>query len=283
MTREIDRRIRKSRVVLQNQFAHLNGDGSYDAILADAPSTTQEIQATDVFGGRTGSRALSRKEIESVARKLQKLIWLRRSAIFGTEDVDPRKILNPTLALECLGYEVTVRESLGLHAAGKDSFEVAGIVEKQERRVQISRRFESHKRNFTAAHELGHALLHERSGLHRDRALDGSAIGVRDQQETEADIFATFFLLPERQVRPAFKSRFLADQFEPTDATAFALISGSLSQLQSKCRSTRELSRTLAGAQRFNGRHFVSLAEAFDVSVEAMAIRLEELELIRGK
>ena len=37
----------------------------------------------------------------------------------------------------------------------------------------------------------------------------------------------------------------------------------------------------LAAAECFDGTHFHSLAKQFGVSVEAMAIRLEELKLLR--
>jgi hypothetical protein len=42
----------------------------------------------------------------------------------------------------------------------------------------------------------------------------------------------------------------------------------------------RELSRKIASLTRFNGRSLVSLAETFKVSAVAMAIRLEELQLV---
>jgi Zn-dependent peptidase ImmA (M78 family) len=283
MTQAIDRKIRQSRTKLENPYSHLNGEGGFDALVGENAREIAAIRVAQVFKGRVDGRVLSRKELESTARNLHRLIWERRLAIFGTDEVDPREILNPELALKALGYGATLHDSLGQHAGGRDSFEVAGIVDKENREVRISRRFGSASRNFTTAHELGHVLLHESSGLHRDRAPDGSAIGQRDPQEAEADIFATFFLLPEKQIRPAFKKRFLVDCFEPTDATAFALISGSLTLLQSKCRTKRELARMLASAQRYNGRHFASLADAFDVSIEMMAIRLEELGLIGVK
>ncbi len=280
MTREIDRRIRQSRAKLENPYSHLNGEGGFDGLVGEVGREISAIRVEQVFRGRVNGRALSRKELESTARTLQRLLWERRLAIFGTNEVDPREILNAELALKALGYDVTIHESLGELPAGKDSFEVAGIVDKENREVRISRHPPRSSRNFTTAHELAHVLLHETSGLHRDRALDGSPVGKRDQQETEADIFATFFLLPEKQVRPAFKKRFLADRFAATEASAFALISGGMHQLRSRFRTRRDLARALASAQRYNGRHFSSLAEFFDVSVEMMAIRLEELDLV---
>lgn len=283
MTRDIDERIRLSRVTLENPWAHLNGEGVYDALVTRGTASAAQaiIQPSQLCEGRRRGRRYSREEIASIVRNLHRSMWRSRQQIFGSEDVEPREILDPELALQAIGYKVTVRESLGQHAAGRGSFEVAGIMDKDRREVRISRRFHPALRKFTAAHELAHAVLHEGTGLHRDRAPDGSAAGARDPEEMEADTFAALFLLPEKQVRSAFERRFLAKSFQPTEATAFALTGAGLKDLQSRCRSDRDLARMLAGAQRYDVRHFQSLAEWFGVSAEVMAIRLEELGLVR--
>jgi Zn-dependent peptidase ImmA (M78 family) len=116
--------------------------------------------------------------------------------------------------------------------------------------------------------------------LHRDRALDGTGGPSREPRETEADLFASFFLLPEKPVREAFKQKFLTELFVLNEGTAFALGSKDLESLQSRCRTLRDLARVLANAERYNGAHFHSLASQFRVSAEAMAIRIEELGLV---
>lgn len=73
---------------------------------------------------------------------------------------------------------------------------------------------------------------------------------------------------------------FLTEEFRLTEATAFALGYESLKQLEERYRSKRDLTRMLAAAQRYNGAHFRSLSERFGVSIEVMAIRLEELRLL---
>jgi Zn-dependent peptidase ImmA (M78 family) len=85
---------------------------------------------------------------------------------------------------------------------------VAGIIDKDKKEVFISRRYPVAVRNFTAAHELGHAIMHQQSGLHRDKPIDGSAGGQRDPIEKEADYFAACFLMPEKLVCSVFKQRF---------------------------------------------------------------------------
>jgi Zn-dependent peptidase ImmA (M78 family) len=279
MTRNIDPRITKSRALLQDPYAYLNGEGEYEAIL---PAQERPlIDVAQVMTGYSRGRPFSARELELIARTLQRLMWLQRAELLGATDIDPSRIIEPGLALKAIGYGFTEHESLGEHAAGKDSYEVAGLMDRDRYEVRISRRYKPAERNFTAAHELGHALLHNGSGLHRDRAPDGSLARARDPQEAEADKFASYFLLPEKLLRDAFNRRFLAAPFELTDTTAFALSSQSLAQVKLKYRSERELSRGLAAAQSYNSRHFQSLAEKFQVSNEVMAIRLEELGLVR--
>lgn len=280
MRRPTSQRIKASRLELENPYAYLNSDGAYDAVLPHAPRIEAPTARLQTLRTRAKRRAPSHQGIEDVARDLQRTMWLKREEIFGSADVDPIEILDPVVALRFLGYDVSMYESLGEHVGGKDSFEVAGIVDNETKEVRISRRYSPALRNFTAAHELGHVLLHEASGLHRDRAPDGSGLGIREAPEKEADIFASYFLLPEKQLRVAFSKRFLTERFEINEATAFALTATSLQNFRRKHRTSRDLARTLAGAQQYHGRHFESLAERFLVSIEVMAIRLEELGLL---
>ena len=115
--------------------------------------------------------------------------------------------------------------------------------------------------------------------MHRDRPLDGS-VRSRTGIEFEADKFASFFLMPAKQVQETFERFFLTDQFELSETTAFALGQGEYATLSNKCKTLRQLSRLLASAEHFNGVHFMSLSSQFLVSNEAMAIRLEELQLV---
>jgi Zn-dependent peptidase ImmA (M78 family) len=115
--------------------------------------------------------------------------------------------------------------------------------------------------------------------VHRDRPADGPQ-QRRDPLEREADRFATFFLMPGRLVLIRFKATFAQDRFSLTNETAFALGGLSLDEARRKYPLKRSLSRALASADRFNGSSVTPLAAQFKVSVEAMAIRLEELGLL---
>ena len=103
---------------------------------------------------------------------------------------------------------------------------------------------------------------------------------MQTELEIEADKFATFFLMPERLVKAIFKKFFLTECFVLNEETSHALGLGDLMQLQKKVQTLRQLSKIIASAEKYNGVHFKSLASQFHVSNEAMAIRLEELELL---
>ena len=149
----------------------------------------------------------------------------------------------------------------------------------RSKQVHISRQFTRDICSFTAAHELGHAMLHEAVALHRDRPLNGASIS-RDAIEFEADKFATFFLMPQKLVQDTFKRFFLTEKFSLDETTAFAIGLGDFQAVKNKFKTLRQLSKLLASTEHYNGTRFISLANQFRVSTEAMAIRLEELELL---
>lgn len=86
--------------------------------------------------------------------------------------------------------------------------------------------------------------------------------------------------MPEKQVRARFRDQFGTEYFALTDDTAFALSMGGLDSLGKKFRTLRDVSGFLASTEQYASQRFYSLASQFGVSVEAMAIRLEELELV---
>lgn len=219
-------------------------------------------------------------EIQRSARELHTQIWVRRADIFPDYLTrDPIDMLDPIVALELLGYRVEVGAALGQIATSERRVSnVAGLIDRSSRQVLLSGGLPPAIRNFTAAHELGHAVLHEFSGMHRDKPMDGSS-SSRDHIEREADKFAALFLMPEKLVRRAFEEIFGTPPFILYEDSRFAL-SGSIPHAQWQPRNLRDLSRLLSVATRFNGVSFVSLADRFRVSVGAMAIRLEQLTLI---
>ncbi len=270
--------IAKDRRLLQNPYAHQNEFGGFSAL------SNYSSRQVDTFIASqqkiTKESRCSQAEIEQKARELHKMLWKNRNKIWSeTIPSNPIDMLDPVVALKFIGYNCNLDETLGQFYSSGKLIEVAGTIDKSSLNVRISRRFENHIRNFTTAHELGHSLLHQTSGLHRDRPLDGTIVS-RDIIEWEADKFATFFLMPAKLVKTTFEKFFLTKKFLLNEETAFAFGFSDFMELKGKIKTLRQLSKMLASAEYYNGRHFVSLANQFRVSTEAMAIRLEELELL---
>jgi hypothetical protein len=314
MPRPTQKQISESRALLENPYAHADGDGSFDAVANPIAASAEQVAAnrrllenqyahldgagrlsavTPTPPSRTGATTRAKvpadvnnagyKRIEDAAQKLRETIWYRRHELWPDGvPTDPVEMLDPAIGLRLIDFDYDLAETIGQLSTEYGTFEVAGIIDRPSRRVRISRQLPFKTRKFTAAHELGHAILHEGVLMHRDRSLDGSQqeSGIRDKVEIEADKFATFFLMPDKLVKARFRQAFLCDKFVISEATTFALDPSDSFKLLSGKKSLREVARILANATTYNGRHFPSLADQFHVSVAAMAIRLEELGLL---
>lgn len=223
------------------------------------------------------------EEIDDRASELRKIIWRRRAELWEGSEVpaDPTRLLDPEVALRLLGYNFSLVETLGTFSSAGKSYEVAGLLEAQPGRVSVSRQMRPDVRLFTAAHELGHVVLHPQlKEAHRDRPIDGSAV-ARTPIEREADKFASCYLMPAALVRDRFAVIFGKDQFFLTEETAFALFGADSNAARVKIKTLRDISMILSSAERYNGRSVTSLANQFHVSAIAMAIRLEELDMLQ--
>lgn len=289
MAKSLDDKITASRRLMQNPYAYLNEFGGFSAaqdssyIQPDAfrgfPQQAKGKYSSLVRNKRKNCHHSS-AGIEKKAIHLQRRMWQDRSEIwFDAVPSSPVDMLDPAVAFRLIGYDFDLDETLGQYFSDGKPIEVAGTIDDLSKQVRISRQFPYDVRNFTAAHELGHALLHDARGLHRDKPLDGATIS-REPIEIEADKFASYFLMPEKLVRACFQGRFATDNFFLNEETSFALARGSSLDLKRNCKNLRYLCRVLASAESYNGLRFSSLATQFRVSSEAMAIRLEELELV---
>jgi Zn-dependent peptidase ImmA (M78 family) len=221
----------------------------------------------------------SEAAIEKLARDVQNTLWKYRELIWKDETPGSYiDVLKPEIAIRSLmGYDFRIGP-LGIHVT-KDGVEVAtaGEIDQKKKIILVSSDMNSPIQSFTAAHELGHALLHKSEVLHRDRPLDGSSVD-KDIREWQADKFATFFLMPAKLVIGVFQEVFSMDQFVIHQDTVFALNQGRVSDFRAKVKGLRGLAFFLAN---FRGSKFRSMAEIFQVSPLAMARRLEELELVK--
>jgi hypothetical protein len=280
-------KIAASRRLLQDPYAYLNESGGFtatdDSLCIGLGARALPLKMHGAFASMVGNKKNSRHsntDIETKAINLQREMWRAKNQIFlDSKLLTPLEILDPAIAFALIGYDFNLEETLGQHFNDGRQIEVAGTIDDSSKQVRISRQFAHDVRNFTTAHELGHALLHDARGLHRDRPLDGSAI-AREPIEIEADKFASYFLMPEKLVRTYFENLFGTSSFFLDEGTSFALSRGTSINLDRDCRNLRDLSKILASCESYNGIRFVSLARQFRVSPGAMAIRLEELGLV---
>jgi formiminotetrahydrofolate cyclodeaminase/Zn-dependent peptidase ImmA (M78 family) len=277
--------IRTETALLKSRFQELSQQANQRLIILEDEAERHKEYHNEIrtlSSGRWIGKDLSYSEIEQLARRLQNTLWTYQDKISkGPMPENLIDILKPEIVLtKILGYQYTESPTLGQHFVGDGLFEIAGLIDKSEKSVAISQQFSKETRNFTAAHELGHAFLHQQMVLHRDKAVDGSGLGnYREPIELQADKFATYFLMPKKQIVLVFKQLFLTDKFLVNEDTVFALTGGRLTSFNVKCKNLRDLSRILASAEYYNSNSFKSMAELFHVSIETMAIRLEELEL----
>lgn len=278
-------KIAASRLKLQDPYAHLDEFGDFSAALPTPGSAVRNVGAQSV--GRFASLLQNKRkhgrlayaDIESQAIQLQRMMWQERMDIWPSgAPSNPIDMLDPAVAFQLLGFDYEIAEGLGQYFIDGQHVEVAGLIDDSSMEIRISRKFPKVVQNFTAAHELGHALLHDARGLHRDRPLDGSSL-PQDPIETEANKFASYFLMPAKLVKQHFERLFGTAYFVLDEDTRFALSRGGFLNL-TKCQTTRDLSRVLASVENYNGVRFPSLGSLFQVSTETMAIRLEELGLL---
>lgn len=306
MSDQRKRKISASRFLLQNPYAYLDGDGDFDAVDVSLKPSIEQPSQHEYSADRIRlenpyahldelrfNSALTQKRknanfnkrfdpphgspAEQKAYELLVEIWKNRSNLWP-EGVpqDPIDMIDLSVAAMAIGYELENSEYLGDYTARE---KVAGVIDRVAKRIRVSNQYPPAVRRFTVAHELGHALMHDGMTMHRDHPLDGSFVS-RDTVEREADKFATYLLMPEKLVFRYFEEVFGLVPFVLDDATAFALSPSSPHRLLEN-NDPRVLSRILATTERFNGHRFVSLADRFGVSAETMAIRIEELGLVR--
>lgn len=227
-----------------------------------------------------GKTKLKNTEIEGLARKIQNTLWKYQKIIWPNNTPSSLlDVLKPEKVITLLKYAFHKVDTLGVSTSNE---EIAGIINNKNFTIQISEMYAPEVINFTTAHELGHALIHDRIELHRDIPLDGSEIfKTRPNEEIQADKFAAYFLMPGKTVKLLFQEFFIDQQFEINEETSFMLANCTSTELRKKIHNKRDLSRMIAKCEFYNYKPFNSMASIFKVSVEAMAIRLEELNLVK--
>ena len=279
-------KIAKETEKLKKQLRRLNeiAEKKIEKLEKEVADKARLYKEVDVLLNSLKSKGkLTNSDIENAASDFQNLLWKHRDLIWlNNVPNHPAKVLHPGIALKkALAYNFIEVEQLGIVDDENGNFETAGIIDQKDRIVLISNNFDKNTQNFTAAHELGHALLHKQTILHRDRPINGSSDNFNKSiTERQADKFASNFLMPSKLVKNEFIEMFQTDKFNINELTAFNLIKDSPSKLRKDCKNLRGLAIKLASSERYNNQSFLSIAELFNVSITAMAIRLEELELV---
>jgi len=221
-----------------------------------------------------------KRQIENEAIRLRKDIWRERTKALGRSP-HPLEVLDPQLAASVLDFKLEYFEKLTF-SIPQQNLETAGFMDRNERQIAVAECYGPEVATFTAAHELGHVLLHKKELVrHRDLPIRGLEEPIRDPIEREANYFAATFLMPTEFLTKVFKARFGTVPFVFDEAAAHFLRAPDIGKLIHPYPGSRLRSTTLASARSYAARVFEnSLAEFFRVSIATMAIRLGELELV---
>jgi len=226
-----------------------------------------------------------RKAILREVKKLLRTLFQRRHELWPVPPTDPLDLIDLQIIItKLLGVRYSEPEEIPSPAGhGR----IAGSMDRKKGEIAIAQRLKPEVQRFTAAHEIGHWLLHPANEYFRDAPMDGSDRGSeRPAVEREADLFAALLLMPDNLVRQNFHRHFGNETLAAAslDEHLVALISHGIEEKTplkpSALRSTRQISKLAAQCLSLWNLGSPSLAKQFKVSPGAMAIRLEEINLV---
>lgn len=225
---------------------------------------------------------MTTKSVSTAVSGLHRLIWDNKQELWPRGiPQDPVDLLDPRAAAELLGYTyVSVPEIFDWPPSTR--WAIAGMVDPGRMRITVSEEFGFASARFTGAHELGHIVFGPPKVALRERAINAPREHIHDPVERKMDRFAACFLMPKNLVRRRMIESFGPVPIEVNDAVAFRLDPNEPTRLLWADPDSRERAFALARSPHdFFGNRIVSLHEQFKVSVEAMAYRLDELQLVR--
>ncbi|WDH37943.1 ImmA/IrrE family metallo-endopeptidase [Pseudomonas chlororaphis] len=240
-----------------------------------------------IFASSTicGGGEMDREYIQEAAHWVHEGLWENKEALWPGGQPPLLSMLDPAVAASLLGLTYLELPTLGStrFAPQGQKFQAAGIFDRCSGKIAVSTEFPLHERRFTAAHEIGHFLLHEQEIMHRDRPIGGyHSLSTKPLIEREADYFAACFLMPPKLVIARFESQFgCKGQFHFNDVSCFHLNANDPNSLLYASQNSLDREIALARCTRFNGKAINSLAQQFRISDSAMAVRIKELNLVR--
>ncbi len=225
---------------------------------------------------------MEKSKIETEARKLQFEVWSERKVLWPNTQPPVAAMFEPRVITRILGLEYDLREQIAAVDTSQRAIEAAGTLDRRRGIIAISTRFQPSTQRFTAAHEIGHFVLHPWIGdriAHRDRAVFEIGVSERPQPEQDADYFAACLLVPSKLLQLEFEKRFGTRKPLPmTETVVFHL--GASPQIFSAPLKSLVFAKAVATARSFDRARFPSLTDHFNVSPTAMAIRLREVGLV---
>ena len=224
---------------------------------------------------------MDKLRIEKEVRKLHKEIWDQQDTLWPQGCHSLLDMLNPMAACQLLGIDYQEYPEIdNRFLKGGVRHRIAGLLDRQAQKIAICSSFSLEEVRFTAAHEIGHLILHPHHVMHRDRPLDG---GFRqsDPYEREADYFAACFLMPKKSLWLQFQQRFLTIPFHFDDVSSYQIDPHEYNALLLADAGSLDRAFALARCESYNGQAFYSLAKQFKVSKTAMARRIQELGFIQ--
>lgn len=223
---------------------------------------------------------MDKKAIEWEARRLQYEIWNQRDVRYKLGVPGIPTLFDPRNVADHCGLYYETRDRLDTDYPGGG--EAAGLWRRDRSTILVSARYSFEVQRFTAAHEIGHFILHPQVGdrtLHRELPLNGTRSN-RSSLEQEADYFSACLLMPRKAVISEFDARFTSKHPLVLTETVAYHLKIDIGTLFSQPRGSLLFAEAVARAQQFDRARFQSLAQFFGVSARAMAIRLEELGLV---
>lgn len=226
-----------------------------------------------------------REQIEAEVTAIQRLLWDQVPEPKPTSIDEQIAVLDPAHAASLKGVRFEYHPELSSPFRTSNGLrKLGGLIDRQRNYIAIAENNRPSTILFTAAHELGHFILHEDLVMHRDLPVDGTqSLAHQDPKEREANYFAACFLMPPNLMRKAFERKFQTKAPLVIDDTAAFWLSGAdPDALLRADHGSLARETAVAAAQSFGQVQFNSLATQFGVSVGAMAIRLRELGLVKA-
>lgn len=226
--------------------------------------------------------------IATTIRELHKQIWTDRFKLWPEGHPSPIEMLHPSVACSVLGvnYEEYPELYDSFSSAGQYK-PIGGLLDRQRNLVAVNTSYDSAYSRFTGGHEVAHWLLHPKDMvMHRDVVIKDQASTKQNSKpvkEREADYGSACYLMPENLTAEIFQKMFGRAPIHFDERISFALNPQDPQKLMYTEQGSlkREFALAIHEPWARSGQKLLSLAAQFKVSPSAMAIRIEELDLIR--